>query len=343
MNIKSLYLPESSIQNDEFPAHITWNKKDELEVIVIVPEDISVKEIFNVVPDSVENIAENKIKITQFEINGYVGFVFESKILVDAKSIKEIKFHIRDLKSLEEKTFTKEIELFRPSIEVVKIPSRMDVKYNEDSKCFEFKDKIHIRNCGSGTALISVDLSSYEDFGITIPAEMDNFSKKVINDFEKEMEEITSQYPNYSQIINDFCSLIKGPFILNEENIKKIECVESELSNIFEDDESFLEDFSAAFWNSYVKNIQLVTKIESFMNYLNSIGDNKIILCNSIDIIESCNPTGNLELLIYVTDLNYNMYPTIEIHPISVSCDTQFKIPIYSLFDWNNDSPKGDK
>lgn len=343
MRIKSLYLPENSIQNDEFPAHITWDKNDEIEVILTMPCNIEIKEIFNVVPNSAEYTAEYKIKINQFEINGYVGFVFKSKeIMEKAKSVEEIEFYIRNIKSLEEKVFTKKIELFRPSIELVKVPSKIEVEYNENLKCFEFKDKVHIRNSGSGTAYISIELVSDRDFMVTIPEEGDNFIKKITVGLENELKELINQYPNYSKEINNFRSMMKESPILNDDTVIKLREIESELSSLFEADEQFLEDFCLAYFNVYAKNIQLLTQIEGFINYLNSIGNNKIIIYNSMNIIKSYNSTGNLELLIYITDLNYNKYPVIKIPPIPVSCKTQFQISVYSLFAWKDDFKKGE-
>ena len=299
-------------------------------------------EILNIVEDRVENIDENSVKIKEFEVNGYVGFVFETQLLEEPESFKCIKFDIQDLKTLKNKRFVKKIKLFRPSIEIINIPSQIAIKYNDETKNYEIDNKIHLKNIGKGTAIVSVKLASENDFEIAMPDGMRDFAKNFFVDLEIEFKHLKLEFNEYSDIIDKFLYTFKQPDSFEKDNISKAQAIQSELSNIFENDEKFLESFSFAIWNSYLKNIQLVTKIESFMNYLNSIGDNKIILANAVDLLKSNKPIGDLKLSIQITDLNYNEYPLIEIPKISIICSDECKIPIHSLFDWNETSDRGE-
>lgn len=342
MQIKSLYMPDSVIQNDEFPAHVTWDKNDDIEITVSVPDHVKIKEIFNIVEGSVENIDENSVKIKEFEINGYVGFVFETQLLEEPESFKCVTFDILDLKTLKNKRSVKKIKLFRPSIEIIKIPSQIAIKYNDETNNYEVDNKIHLKNIGKGTAIVSVKLASDNDFEITMPEGIRDFANKFFVDLEIEFKHLKLEFNEYSDIIDKFLYIFKQPESFEKDNISKTQAFQSELSNIFENDEKFLESFSLAILNSYVKNIKLITKIESFMNYLNSIGNNKIILANAIDLLKSNKPTGDLKLSIQITDLNYNEYPLIETPKISITCSNECKIPIHSLFDWNETSDRGE-
>lgn len=342
MQIKSLYMPDSVIQNDEFPAHVIWDKTDDIEITVSVPDCIKIKEIFNIVEGSVENIDEKSVKMKEFDVNGYVGFVFNTQLLDEPESFMCIKFDIQDLKTLRKKSFVKKIKLFRPSIEIINIPSQITIKYNDETKNYEVDNKIHLKNAGKGTALVTMKLDSENDFEISMPEEMSDFSKKIIVDLEIELNHLKSEFSEYSDIIDNFISMFKQPMSFEKDNISKVQAIESELTNIFENDEDFLESFSFAIWNSYIKNIKLITTIESFMNYLNSIGNNKIILTNAIDLLKSNQPTGDLRLTVQITDLNYNEYEPIKISKISIICSDECKIPIHSLFDWNEMSDRGE-
>lgn len=342
MQIKSLYMPDSVIQNDEFPAHVTWDKNDDIEITVSVPDHVKIKEIFNIVEDSVEKIDENSVKIKEFEVNGYVGFVFETQLLEEPESFKCVKFDIQDLKTLRNKRFVKKIKLFRPSIEIINIPSQIAIKYNDETNNYEVDNKIHLKNIGKGTAIVSVKLTSENDFEISMPVEIRDFAKKFFVDLEIEFKHLKLEFSDYSDIIDKFLYIFKQPDSFEKDNISKAQAIQSELSDIFENDENFLESFSFAIWNSYIKNIKLITKIESFMNYLNSIGNNKIILANAVDLLKSNKPTGDLKLSVQITDLNYNEYPLIEIPKISITCSDECKIPIHSLFDWNETLDRGE-
>ena len=72
MQIKSLYMPDSVIQNDEFPAHVIWDKNDDIEITVSIPDCIEIKEIYNIAEDSVENIDDKSVKMKEFDVNGKI-------------------------------------------------------------------------------------------------------------------------------------------------------------------------------------------------------------------------------------------------------------------------------
>ncbi|WP_135611128.1 hypothetical protein [Methanococcoides sp. AM1] len=341
MQLKSLYMPDSIIQNDEFPAHVTWNKNDNLEITVILPETIEIKEVYNVPSEYIENLESSSAKFDEFEVNGYLGFVFKTRLLNESKSIEDVEFIIKDLDTSKTKRFVKQIQLFRPAIELIKTPSNIVIKHDSEDNLI-IDEKIHLKNYGNGTALISVKIDSEDGFNMAVPHEIDDFNTKVLHTFETELEGLKSDYPEHSSLLDDFYSLLKEPISLDKDTKAKIESIESNFVSIFEENEKFHEGFSLCIWNAYIKNVQLVTKIESFMSYLNSVGKNKILLLNSIELLKCEKMEGNIKLLIEITDLNYNDYPTIEIPSIAINCEKECKVPIYSLFEWNGESGAGE-
>ncbi len=59
MIVESLFMPETCLQGDDFPAYIIWNKYEEIEVTVDYPPTIDIKNIYNVPKDGIKVI--NKI------------------------------------------------------------------------------------------------------------------------------------------------------------------------------------------------------------------------------------------------------------------------------------------
>lgn len=341
MQIKSLYMPDSIIQNDEFPAHITWDKNDQVEITLTLPKTITIKEVYNV-PENISNkIDEFSTKFNQFEVNGYVGFVFKTQFLDESKSIEDVQFIIKDLKSSKTKRYTKKIQLFRPSLELLEVPSTITIE-GEDVNSLKIDNKIRIKNNGNGTALISVKVISEGGIEKTVPYEIDDFYSKVIQTIGDEFENLKLEYSEYTHIIDDYYFLLNQPISLDKDIKEKIVSVESELFSIFERQEDFLDKFLMCIWHSYIKNIQVITKIESFVNYLNSIGKNKIILLNSIELLKCFQTKSEIKFLIQITDLNYNDYPSIETPSIIMSCKNNLSVPIFSLFEWNGKSTTGE-
>ncbi len=337
MQIKSLYMPTTSIQNDDFPAHILWNKADLVEITFTLSKNLELKDVYNVPEGSIELIEESSFKLSQFEINGYAGFVFSSKLSETPRAIEFVLFEVKDTATGEVERIPKSIDLFRPDIELISAPERIKIRYDSEQGKFHLSEKINVKNCGGGTALIEVKLQPSEDAILSTPDGMGEFKKKVIVDLENEMEEVKKEFVEYNAVVDDVLDLLKNPVSLDEEGRVKMNATFSNLSNKFEENGDFHEKFSLAFTYSYFKNLKLLTKIESFLNYLDSIGKNKIVIHNSIEVLKVQQTPTIIHLSLQRTDLAFNEYPEIEIPPIEVEiseCTVPVKIPIHCLFNW---------
>lgn len=342
MKIESLFVPDSCLQGDEFPAHITWDKSEKIEVMLKYPKPLEIKKIYNVPRDGIKIIDENSIKISKFDVNGYVGFVLGSKILDDVRHRSSVKFEIKDMNTQSVKQFLKEISFFRPALESKEIPSRIKINYNSSTRSYRVDKKIKIINVGDGTAIIAAVLASNNDsdFERLLPKSMDTFITQVFADMETELEEVKENFPDYSSYVNGYLSLAKPPISLDDKFKQQVKSVSDSLYKAFEDDEDFFEEFSWAIGTSYFKNIHLVTEIRSFMNYLYSIGEGKVLLANYIDVLKPKKSMATLRLEIRMTDLAYRSYPPLELPPIEVICEKECEIPIHVLFDWTNKSSR---
>lgn len=75
---EKIYVPEYSIQGEDIPLSITWDKSKPITISVSFSENIEIKEIYNI-DDSEFEINGNIIYINKFEINGYLGLAMQTK------------------------------------------------------------------------------------------------------------------------------------------------------------------------------------------------------------------------------------------------------------------------
>ena len=335
MKIDSLFMPDSCLQGDSFPAHVIWNKSISVEITLNLPSSITIKDVFNVQEEGFIQKSQDSFVFKKFDVNGYLGLVFVSKFYDQPKVEESIEFEIIDINTLEKSSHIKKIELFRPFITLEHVPKTINVDFNsETNDCF-LSEKIKLKNRGDGTALIAVESIFTENFSRSAPSRYNNFVKKFIEDLEIKMIDVKSKFQEYSQIIDNFISLMRHPVSLTDEFRENIKKLDQELTKICEENEIFREDFITAIVISYIENIELITEIRSFMEYLNSIGKGRIVLLNSIEVMKPKKTRGQLELQIQITDLAYHNFPEINLPRIEIICDRHCEIPIHSFFEWN--------
>jgi hypothetical protein len=336
-------MPNTSIQGDDFPAHVIWDKSENVKIRVKYPDALEVKEVFNVDPTSVTTPEDGVLEFTNFILNGYVGFVLHSKRLEAPLVRKQVAFEIESLTKASTEHYQKEISLFRPALEVINVPQKVRVRPQPTGRFAWLDQKIRIRNTGDGTAIIQIELQSEEGFEKRTVAELDDFRKRFIDDVGVKLNALSAEEPARTNIILRFLRVLKEPLIFNDEGKAEIKSIFDDLVKALQDDETFMEKFASSLATAFLKNMQILTEINSFMEYLNSIGEGRVILVNSTDVIRAKKPSGLLRLKIRITDLAYNDYPFVELPPIAVRWEGTGDLPVHMLFDWRNKHKIGPK
>lgn len=85
---------------------------------------------------------------------------------------------------------------------------------------------------------------------------------------------------------------------------------------------------------SYLKNISIVTELESFLIYLKSVYESKIIFIDATNVIKVSTNPMKLRAKLYITDLEYNEYKPIELDNITIASNKEIELPVYILFDF---------
>lgn len=333
--LKSLYMANSCIQGDDFPAHIIWDKSARLKVRVKCPAAIQVKEVYNVDQGEGHVLENGSIEYTNFVVDGYIGFVFQTKPLQTTLVREQVVFDVESIDGHTRSSFTKEIDLFRPAVEIVRAPAELRIKYDKDKGSWNLSDRIRIRNVGAGTALVEIGLISEEDFQMGASSSLEEFQKAFLTDLGIKLDLLAKDHPRHAGVVQDVASLFKQRIYLLDEKIKsKIKSTFEELEAAGNEDPEFIEGFLSAVAISYIKNISVITELTSFLEYLNSIGEGRVIILNSIDSMKAKKSPAKLRMVVRLTDLADNNYPTLQLPPITVTYEGESGVPIHMLFDW---------
>ena len=107
------------------------------------------------------------------------------------------------------------------------------------------------------------------------------------------------------------------------------------LLGAFEENEDFTRDFLDSILGAYLSAVNILTDLASFLEYLKSLAENRVILLNATSMIEFKPGSNLLKGRLVVLDLAGNMYEPIEIGTnIEVKSDQPITIPLYEIFQW---------
>jgi hypothetical protein len=335
--IKSLYVPKDCLQGSEFPAYIIYNRDFKGKIQILFPESVEIKEMYNVGEGDYE-LRQNELIIEKTEVSGYVGAIFKAKKNEKHALSERIKFVITHNNIHEE--IDREILLFRPEVCVSKKPERVIIKEIDGN--FSTGDKITVSNEGSGTGILVITVDGNSEVKKKRPDEMEEFVKRFWGELDSRLSEVKEEFSEYSGIIEKLIELWKIPseldkeyMISDEEYMSKTKNAFDNLSEAISNDEDFGYAFAEAFVGAYMVSVNIITEVNSFLNYLNSIADERMILFDAIDVLELKPGVQKFIAEMRVTDLANNSYPPIDVSTeLMLDAEKGIKIPVYSIFEW---------
>ncbi len=329
-----VYVPTYCLQGQDLPGHITWDPGGEPEIVIVLPKGLQLKALYNAKSSRIKR-ERDRIVIEGIEVDGYLGLLFGTKVLSAKRTQQSLTFIIRFPQSGEARKVRRDVDLFRPALRVDTVPPEIVIGYDAASKTYSFSDKLRLLNEGDGTAIILAAPINDENFTRSAPSGIADFERAFLADMEPRLAAIKVEWPDSEQLVDGFLNLLKEPMSLKKADRIIVQEVFENLAKRFREDTRFLEAFVSALAISYLRNIQLITELASFMEYLNSIGEGRILLANSIDVLKPRNEKSILQLQVEVTDLANNDYEALRVGPIAISCPTHVEIPIHALFGWN--------
>jgi hypothetical protein len=333
----SAYLPDTCLQGTNLPAHVLWAGDRPTEVVVEFPPDLELKEVYNAGPEVLGAATASTLAVKSVQVPGYLGVLFHARFLSESHKRATVRFRLTRLGTTEE--FVKEVELFRPELTVVEIPESIRVDYDTTTRSYRLDRKIRLQNLGGGTAVLAISAGPGEENKIVDPSGSGEFQKRFLEDLRLKLEDLKVRWPQHSGTLDDLIHSTAVQHTFDEKDLVEIRSVSIRLERALSEDEEFLGRFVAAIVTSYMKHIQLVTELRSFMDYLNSLGQGRVMLWNALQVLRHQGGEKAVNLTLHVTDLARNKYEPIQLRTIRIACANECEIPIHLLIDWVEPKP----
>jgi hypothetical protein len=101
------------------------------------------------------------------------------------------------------------------------------------------------------------------------------------------------------------------------------------------ENEDFARDVLDSYLSAYLSAVNILTELGSFLEYLKSLAENRVILLNAMSMIEFKPGSNLLKGRLVIQDLAGNIYKPIEINTnVEVKSDKPLTIPMYEIFKW---------
>lgn len=317
-----VFLPERSLQGSEVPTYITWPKDHEV---------IHIRVISSIVIDVVEvhNASVESGVFHNFQTPGYLGFIVRVPKFKEPSVPVEITYHIeyRGGKVHDERHV---ITLFRPQLELVSAPPAIRLKKQADG-IIRPTETIRLRNAGEGTAVIQFLTGASDGVLLQPSTALIEFGKGVKRDIEEGVPSVCQMFPEHRETI------LKLPKVFFPEEPIPLD------RRLREMDDYFIEMFEAArkvpeldaelgqlIRSAIFKNLQEFNLINQFVELMQSIGNEKVLILNPLDTLVIKRRGGQIKLRIENTDLQKNVYPPLEI-TFEMDSDEGIEVPIHHI------------
>ena len=278
------------------------------------------------------------IKVHQVEVDGYLGMVFSSSLFKDSSCDVQLEFSFVDEKGAEIEKAIRTIHMFRPDVVVEEVLPIIEISFLKKS----VEGKIRMKNKGEGTAIVAIETPDESEIKKKLPKDVREFRSRFKEDLTEQLAKVQVNFPKYSQTLNEFLENLNDAFRLDEESISKewasilerMKTWNTKATKVFEADEDFLYAFAEALAVTFLKNIQIITIFETFLNYLESIAHRKVILADPFEVLEVAPRPQNVLLKVVPIDLLGRMHEPIVLPLIQIRADKEGEIPLYELIEW---------
>jgi hypothetical protein len=327
--IDRIYLPEYCLQGEEIPVYILWDNEKVVIIKISHPTTIKIKEVFNSQDESLE-INETNITINNVDINGYIGLLFVSELIDESTLHQELIFELIDTEG-NSQIESRLINTFRPDVKLIHCPKEITVKKRDDR--IIISDQIELQNFGDGTAQIDFEIDDDNSSAEKVnPSGMGEFLENFIEDLSIKLSDLMDAYPDYSNEIISFNNLNKNPPSIDEDGLEEIKESTQSLIKIMNNDNDFREEFIGCIITSYMRNLYIITEVDSFLTFIESIGEGRMLLFDAISVLKFDNSDHIIQGYLNIADLALNSYEPIDIPKIIIHIEDDIEeIPIFKF------------
>ncbi len=335
--VLDIFLPKVALQRQEIPSHVVWKKRTVEKIEVEIPPGIRLVEVYNTSEEDWE-LSEKLLTIRKVEVDGFAGLVFASRKARNPRVVKSFVFRIVPGEG-ENAAFEvrKEITLFRPLLEIRRVPEKITVKKNIRGQIL-ISEKVELVNRGEGTAVLGLHTRSKSELQLKPATALAEFVEGFVSDLGKRVGKLRKQYPKYDGLLRDLPEIFSGESrFLRERDKKNFKQFFDDLNHAIRDDRSFHGDLSDVIRWAFLRNFQIGTLVELFLQYVRSVAGKGIILLAPLEVIDLKPKAHSLCLSVENTDLLLKDYPKIDIPEVEIISEEEIELPVHTLFNFEGE------
>jgi hypothetical protein len=326
MPVKSFFIPKTALQGEEIPVHAIWEGISYHAIRIEPSPLLQVKEVYNAQQKNIEKEPESLL-IKKLEVEGYLGLILKAEKLESAK--QDTCFSLTFLDQNEEMIESRQttIHLFRPNVVVEEVPDVIEV----DMEKRFVHSRIKLHNAGDGTAVVVFLTRKDSEVKKTKPQGVRDYRKMLNRDLKRNLANVQAEYPKHSELVGEYVRLLRS----SSKGKRYFQDIQDVTKKILGDpEEDFVWAFIEALGSALLKNIRLVTIVENFLDYLNSIATKKVLVYDPIEVVPVSTEPQELAIDIWTTDLLVGDYPKISLPKTKIVSNQKGEVEIHRLFEW---------
>lgn len=336
--VTSVYVPSYSLQGEDLPCHVRWRGEGRVEVNLELPEELTIKEVYNVARKGAENLGERRFRFDRYVVAGYLGLLLRTARIESPRKEIEVRITVLGLDGRILRRVTRKVQIFRPLLKEISIPETIGIQ-RADKR--DSRRRIEVSNVGDGTAVVLVKLRRGSEGEIGEPYRAKEFEHKFRQDFITGLQRARSDLPGHSRLIGEFIELLSKPLVLDARTTKRIRAINRKAWAAYRKDKALFSRVVQVLAESYFRNLELVTELSSFLDYLNSIGEGRVVILNALDALRYAAGRNQILLELQVADAAFGTYPPLILPPVTLEAGSAGEIPIHALFSWKAPKPQG--
>jgi hypothetical protein len=318
------YLPEEALQGQDVPGHVLWPEHGSAVLCITFPELLQVKAVYNA--RSEDFVSEpGKLIVRRVKRDGYLGFVFKSSrsSTLDTSVRVQLEFSSGSGDTVRA---TKAIRLFRPTLRIASVPSRISI-----AESGEPDHKLQLVHEGAGTLFVSVENAGESAVKLAIPEDLIKAFKEFAKDFNTRLEGIRSRFPQYDPF---FETAESADFSRRDEALNVISQKAKELDL----SPAFVEEIGNAFVGALFQSSDLeMAFVRPIADFVKSAVAPRVIFTTPFLEIPSDVRDSDLVLKVVARDLMQFETTSTTTTPIHLSNLSGGSIAVGKLIDWTND------
>lgn len=331
--VSSVFVPEHSLQGEDFPVHILWKGGGQTTVTVTLPPELELREAFNVSQSNNNQLIDRTLRVADVEVPGFVGLLVRSRKLPEASKQVSVSVEVAGADGEPLRRTERQVLLFRPLLQPVSLPSLIAVT-GGSGRNLKLEPRPAVSNVGDGTAFVQLLIKDGSRASIGPPAGLDQFEEKFAADAVAGLSAAKTDFPQFGRLLDRLGRIVQIRRNLSPEDRRLFRTTARQAQRAYEESPDFRSRIIRVVGEAYFKNLEVITEVASFLDYLSAIGKGRVFVLNALDVLRI--PAGGtvVQLELRIADAGLKAYPSLPLGAISFVSEAPREVPVHALVDW---------